>query len=248
VAVVKTRLVSAAARRSRWIPSPAVDETGPEPATRCERYHRPMSETPPTEPTSAADTTESASEPSSESTTAEQAAESEPVSHAKDSSAPHASKLSRWLTVAALVLAVIATSVAVVGWFYPHKSASSAPTYSDQQTKDAKKHICETFMVVDRAVVRNSRLKNPENGGPIGALSVATAARLAFYSGGSYLRDRVSQEPATPADLAKSVNGMASNLEELAIGYLAGAADFTQDELRQSLDDKIKATVEICKK
>jgi hypothetical protein len=208
-----------------------------------------MSETSPTEPTSAADTTESSTEPSPESGAAEPAAESEPVSHANDSSsAPRASKLSRWATVAALVLAVIATSVAVVGWFYPHKSASSAPTYSDQQTKDAKKHICETFMVVDRAVVRNSRLKNPENGGPIGALSVATAARLAFYSGGAYLRDRVSQEPATPADLAKSVNGMASNLEELAIGYLAGAADFTQDELRQSLDDKIKATVEICKK
>jgi hypothetical protein len=41
---------------------------------------------------------------------------------------------------------------------------------------------------------------------------------------------------------------MASSLEELAIGYLAGAKDFTQDEIRQSLDDKIKATVEICKK
>jgi hypothetical protein len=150
--------------------------------------------------------------------------------------------------VAALVLAVIATSLAVAGWFFPHKSASSTPTYSDQQTKDAKKHICETFMVVDRAVVRNSRLKNPENGGPIGALSVATAARAAFYDGGAYLRDRVSQEPATPPDLAKSVNDMGSTLEELAIGYLAGAKDFTQDEVRQSLDDKIKATVEICKK
>jgi hypothetical protein len=149
--------------------------------------------------------------------------------------------------VAALVLAVVATTVAVVGWFYPHKSASSAPTYSDQQTKDAKKHICETFRIVDHEVVRNSRLKNPPDGGPIGALSVATAARLAFYTGGAFLRDRVSQEPATPPDLAKSVNAMASNLEELAVGYLAGAAEFAQDALRQSLDDKIKATIEMCK-
>jgi hypothetical protein len=150
--------------------------------------------------------------------------------------------------VAALVLAVIATSVAVVGWFYPHKSAgSSAPTYTDQQTKEAKKHICETFKLVDHEVVRNARLKNPPDGGPIGALSVATAARMAFYTGGAFLRDRVSQEPATPPDLAKSVNSMASTLEELAIGYLAGAADFAQDELRQNLDDKIKATIEMCK-
>jgi hypothetical protein len=205
-----------------------------------------MSETPFTEPPSGAH----AAEPLPESDAAEQVTASEPVSHARDSSpAPGGSKLLRWVAVAALVLAVISTGLAVAGWFYyPHKGAAGTGTYSDQQTKDAKKHICETFMVVDRAVVRNSRLKNPENGGPIGALSVATAARLAFYSGGSYLRDRVSQEPATPPDLAKSVNAMASNLEELAIGYLAGAADFTQDELRQSLDDKIKATVEICKK
>jgi hypothetical protein len=209
-----------------------------------------MSETPHTKPAHSADTTESSVGPSTESDVTEPAAEPSPAPVVEDSSssASRASRFSRWGTAAALLLAVIATGVAVAGWFYPHKSASSAPTYTDQQTKDAKKHICETFMVVDRAVVRNSRLKNPDNGGPIGALSVATAARLAFYSGGSFLRDRVSQEPATPPDLAKSVNGMASNLEELSIGYLAGAAEFAQDQLRQSLDDKIKATVEICKK
>jgi hypothetical protein len=202
-----------------------------------------MSETSSNEPTSAAE------EPSPESDTVESTAASEPTSHAKDSSDAHPSKLWQWVAVAALVLAVVATGLGVAGYFYyPHKGAAGSGTYSDQQTKDAKKHICETFMVVDRAVVRNSRLKNPDNGGPIGALSVATAARLAFFSGGAFLRDRVNQEPATPPDLAKSVNAMGSNLEELAIGYLAGAADFTQDELRQALDDKIKATVEICKK
>ncbi|HWF70133.1 MAG TPA: hypothetical protein VG187_11300 [Mycobacterium sp.] len=207
-----------------------------------------MSETSPTEPTSAADETESSAEPSPESDAAAPADEPLPKAEAKNSSsAPHASKLSRWITVAALLLAVIATSVAVLGWFYPHKSASSAPTYTDQQTKEAKKHICETFMLVDHEVVRNSRLKNLPDGGPIGALSVATAARLAFYSGGAFLRDRVSQEPATPPNLAKSVNSMASTLQELAIGYLAGSPEFAQDELRQSLDDKIKATIEMCK-
>jgi hypothetical protein len=61
------------------------------------------------------------------------------------------------------------------------------------------------------------------------------------------LRERVAAEPATPPDLAKSVNEMALNLQELAIGYLAGSAEFTQDSLRQSLDDKIKATIEKCK-
>jgi hypothetical protein len=203
-----------------------------------------MPETFPTEPTPSADDTEFASGPSPEYAGAERT----PVSHAKDSSpAPRVSKLSRWATLAALVLAVIATSVAVVGWFYPNKSAS-APTYSDQQTKDAKKHICEAFGIVERAVVKSSHLKNPENGGPIGALSIATARNFAFYSGGAFLRDQVSQNPATPPDLAKSVNDLGTSLEELSIGALSGASQFAQDQLGHSADDRIKASIEICKK
>jgi hypothetical protein len=200
-----------------------------------------MSETPTNEPTSEAETAETSPE--------SDAPWLEPTSHAKESSsAPRGSGLPLWTAVAALVIALLGVGAAAYGYFYPHKSASSAPVYSDQDTKDAKKKICETFMLVDHAVVRNSKLKNPPDGGPIGALSVATAARVAFYDGGAYLRDVVSQTPATPPDLAQSVNAMATNLEQLAIGYLAGGAEFAQDELRQSLDDKIKATIEICKK
>lgn len=197
-----------------------------------------MSETPSNEPSSAAEElTEPVDEPS-------------PTTDVTPAhrSAPGPSKSSRWVPLAALVLAVLAVAAAALGWFYPHKSASSAPTYTDQQQKDAKKHVCETFMIVDRAVVRNSHLKNPENGGPIGALSVATAQRFAFYGGGSFLRDRLNQEPATPTELANPANALASELEELTIGYLAGAQEFVQDELRRNLDDKIKTIVEVCKK
>jgi hypothetical protein len=158
------------------------------------------------------------------------------------------SKLSRWTSVAALVIAVIAATVAIVGWFYPQKGAStSAPTYSDQQTKDAKMHVCTAFMTADRAVVRNTHLKNPPEGGPIGALSVATSARLALYGGGAYLRDQVALEPAAPPNLAKSANALATTLQQLGIGYLASAPEFTQDSLRQNLDSQIKATAEQCK-
>ena len=162
--------------------------------------------------------------------------------------APAPSRFSRWASLAALIIAVLAVAAAALGWFYPHKSASSAATYSDQQQKDAKKHICETFKIVDREVVRNSHLKNPENGGPIGALSIATAQRFAFFGGGAFLRDRLNQEPATPTELANPANALASEPEELTIGYLAGAQEFVQDELRQNLDDKIKTIVEVCKK
>ncbi len=196
-----------------------------------------MSETPEHEPSSAAtEITESAP-----------ATTPAPASHAAPAPVAQPSKVSRWLPLVALVIALLAVAGAAYGYFFPNESAAAAGKYSDQQRNDAKKHICETFKIVDRAVVRNSHLKNPENGGPIGALSVATAQRFAFYDGGAFLRDRVASEPATPKDLADSANALGTQLEELSIGYLAGAQDFVQDELRQSLDDKIKKIVDICK-
>jgi hypothetical protein len=200
-----------------------------------------MSETPSHEPSSAsADVTESVAEPA-----AAPAAAPATTTHTSHAAAP--SKCATWGTLAALVLAILAIAGAAYGYFYPNESAAAAGKYTDQQRNDAKKQICETFKIVDRAVVRNSHLKNPDNGGPIGALSVATAQRFAFYDGGAFLRDRVAAQPATPKDLADNANTLGTQLEELAIGYLAGAQDFAQDELRQNLDDKIKKIVEICK-
>ncbi len=192
--------------------------------------HRPLQRT----------STESVAEPVA--TPAAAPAATTPTSHAAGPS-----KFAKWAAIAALVLAILAVAGAAYGYFYPNESAAAAGKYSDQQRNDAKKHICETFKIVDRAVVRNSHLKNPENGGPIGALSVATAQRFAFYDGGDFLRDRVAAEPATPKDLADNANSLGTQLEELSIGYLAGAQDFAQDELRQNLDDKIKKIVDICK-
>src|ERR1700761_2844565 len=196
-----------------------------------------MSENPSHEPSSAA---EDVAEP----TGAHAAA---PVTTTHTSHAAGTSKFAKWGTLAALVLAILGVAGAAYGYFYPNENAAGSGKYSDQQRNDAKKHICETFKIVDRAVVRNSHLKNPDNGGPIGALSVATAQRFAFYDGGAFLRDRVAAEPATPKDLADNANALGTQLEELSIGYLAGAQDFAQDELGQNLDDKIKKIVEICK-
>src|SRR6202046_260926 len=195
-----------------------------------------MSETPSHEPSSAAeDVTESGG------------AHAAPVTATPTSHVAAPSRFAKWGTIAALVLAILAVAGATYGYFFPNESAAAAGKYTDQQRSDAKKHICETFKIVDHAVVRNSHLKNPDNGGPIGALSVATAQRFAFYDGGAFLRDRVAAHPATPKDLADNANELGRQLEELSIGYLAGAQDFVQDELRQNLDDKIKKIVEICK-
>jgi hypothetical protein len=195
-----------------------------------------MPDTSSTESSSATEVTRSSVKPSPES------------DGNKAAPASRTSQLTHWATLAALPIAVIAIAVAAVGWFFPHKSASaSTPTYTDQQTKDAKAHLCAAFMTVDRAVVRNTHMKNPPDGGPIGALAVATSARLALYGGGAYLQDRLPLEPAAPADLAKAVGAVGATLQELGMNYLASAPEFAQNALRQNLDAGIKTVAERCK-
>jgi hypothetical protein len=201
-----------------------------------------MSETPDLESSSAADVTESIAEP-------EPTPEQPFVSHAKSPEpASGGSGLSKWISFAALGLAVLAIAGAALVYFFPNKSASStAPTYTDQQVKDAKAHICAAFVTVDKAVVRNTHMKSPPDSGPIGALAVATSARLALYGGGAYLEDRVILEPAAAPDVAKAANAFAATLQDLGMGYLAGAPEFTQDEQRQKLEGEIKAMAGFCK-
>src|SRR6201992_1032250 len=136
-----------------------------------------MSETPSHEPSSAA-------EDVTESTGAHAAA---PVTTTSTSHAAAPSKFAKWGTLAALVLAILALAGAAYGYFFPNESAAAAGKYTDQQRSDSKKHICETFKIVDRAVVRNSHLKNPDNGGPIGGLSVGAPQRVGLCGGGALL-------------------------------------------------------------
>jgi hypothetical protein len=146
---------------------------------------------------------------------------------------------SRWIAPAGLAVGVVALTLTLVQWFHPSSHGHGSPSFSDQQVKDAKTSVCGAYTTVHRAVAINTHLQNPPDGGPIGPLAVATSARLALYGGGSYLRDRLTKEPATPEDLAKAVDSLATTLENLAVNYLADVPGFVQDPLRQHLDGQL---------
>ena len=149
---------------------------------------------------------------------------------------------SRWPTFAALAIAALALAVAVLAWFHP----GGSPSFSAQETADAKKNICIASTITRDAVVTNTHLVNPHGDDPVGTLAVAGNARLALLGGGAYLRDRLQAEPATPADLAKAVNAMAGTIEQLGINYLAGATGLAQDPLRSNLDKEIAIIKQLC--
>jgi hypothetical protein len=152
---------------------------------------------------------------------------------------------SRWSTFATLAIAVIAAAVAIGAWFRPAPE-SAAPTFTGQQTAQAKTNVCSAYTAVHQGVVRNTHLADPNPNDPAGQLAIAANARLALLGGGAYLRDRVAGQPATPADLAKAVNSMADTIEQLGVGYLEGASNVVLDPLRHDLDSQIAQINKLC--
>ena len=155
---------------------------------------------------------------------------------------PHWQTSSPWVTLAALAIAVIAVALAIAAWFRPAPS----PSFNDQQTAQAKTHVCSTYTAVRKGVVINTHLANPVPNDPIGQFAVAANARLALLGGGGYLRDRLAAEPAAPGDLAKAVDSMADTIEQLGTGYLADAPNDVLDPLRNNLNSQITQINKLC--
>jgi hypothetical protein len=154
---------------------------------------------------------------------------------------------SRWVAPAGLAVGVVALALTLVQLFHPLSHGNASRSFSDQQVKDGKTHVCVAYTSVHRAVTINTHLEDPHDGGRIGPLAVATSARLALYGGGSYLRDRLTREPATPEDLAKAVDSLATTLEDLAVNYLADVPGFIQDPLLDNLDGQLVDVDRRCK-
>jgi hypothetical protein len=130
-----------------------------------------------------------------------------------------------------LVALSVTLGVAIVGWFRPVPAKPPpVPTYTDQQVADAKTKVCAAYARVHHAVLANTGRSGGSD--PALLLGVAANARIALYDGGEYLVKTLTQEPATPADLAGATRALASAYQELAVDYMTEATD---PEIQQSL-------------
>ena len=133
----------------------------------------------------------------------------------------------RWPAFPAMAIAVIALAVGIVGWFRPathNNQPPPKPTYTAEQTADAKAKICAAFGQVDRAL-------GVANALPSGSDSLVTALniRQVFDVGSRHLFATLAEEPAAPADLATAVRKQASTLEEAVIDYQIGLSNSDPD-------------------
>jgi hypothetical protein len=204
-----------------------------------QRYHRSMSEYPPSGPPAAQGPSGYPAAPTGF-----------PGAAAGSPAWPSPSRgPSRWPTFLALALALVASGLAIVGWFRPSPSAppphSTGPTFTEQQISDAKSHACTAFELVNKGV----RL---ETNGQLGSdpameLAQGTNARLTTISSGWYLKARL--EPAAPADLAAAMQHLSDVLLDLGANYLAGAKDDqpSQAALKSEGNAAFDRVTELCK-
>jgi hypothetical protein len=153
----------------------------------------------------------------------------------------------RWPTFVTLAIALIGVAVGFVGWFRPAPHNSQPPpkpSYTAQQTAEAKAKVCAAVGKLDRAVSVGKGL--PKGDDPLVA---SINIRQIFDVFSRHLLATLAGEPATPNDLAKAVRKEADTLAEVVIGYQDGFGTF-DPELKPVVDANSAAadTVrELCK-
>jgi hypothetical protein len=156
---------------------------------------------------------------------------------------------SRGLTYVALAIAVIATALAIVGWFRPAPPPpaphASSPTYTEQQIADAKSAACSAYDTVKRGTTLQTNL--PQTDDPAMANAQATHAQLSLIAGSWYLREQLNS--ATPQPLAGDINKLADTLLQVGVNAIAGAknADPSQSSRMDDANSAFERVAESCK-
>ena len=154
---------------------------------------------------------------------------------------------SRCLTWSALLVALVACILAVIGWFRPVSAPTAEPTvvsYSDDEVAAAKSKACAAIDLVSTTVTRTSHL---EGGDDVALkLALATNGRLALVTGQAYLIDQT--DAATPSPLVNEIHRYSSLLLQVSMNYLAGKDndDPGQGRAIGDLKDSSGRLVEIC--
>ncbi|HKV22074.1 MAG TPA: hypothetical protein VJR50_23835 [Mycobacterium sp.] len=149
----------------------------------------------------------------------------------------------RWLAPAALLVAVVATALAI--WALVGKSSDASAATAGTGTGDPKSGVCTTFATVSNAV--SLQTHNDLGPDPIPQAAVAGNARLALFGGGQYLLNSI--QPDTPDELAQSARSFAGKLQAVGMNALAGKgnADPEQAPLLADAEQDRKKIADLCK-
>jgi hypothetical protein len=146
----------------------------------------------------------------------------------------------RAIALAALVIALVATGVAITAWLRPAHSSQ----FSGQQSADAKKDVCSAYATVRRGVTEKVTSSRPDD--PIAKTALNIRRQLVLLASSVHLHDALAAQPATPADLAKAVDSLANTLEHVSIDHLAAVDKNTQAQLGHEFSSELAQVGKLC--
>ncbi|OBK71615.1 hypothetical protein [Mycobacterium sp. 1274761.0] len=152
------------------------------------------------------------------------------------------------VSIAALVVALIALGLAAWALLKGPDESNSGSVFTGKTTDDPKGNICEAFNVIRNGVQINTNFQPP--GGPedvTGSMAVAANARVSLYDGGQYLLARL--QPGTPSDLADAVRTFANNLMDIGARSTSGIPNSDPGQAARLKEaDEANATItDLCK-
>lgn len=140
---------------------------------------------------------------------------------------PNSSRSPAVIAVIAMLVAIATLGASAYMWRNPltpidapsaPNAADAEPAFTDADRDEAKAKVCDAYLLVS-AGVANSSAVQAEQGDVLGAIAVATSARLALYGGGQYLLNRV--DPATAPDLAETARAFGNGLMDVSAAAIA---------------------------
>lgn len=154
---------------------------------------------------------------------------------------------SRWLAIASLALALVATGVAIGAWFRPLPShpAPAASTYSSQQVAEAKSKVCAAYSKVHKAIKASSARDIGND--PTAQLAFALNGRQALLAGSEYLRTILADAPAAPKELAATIRKLTDVFQELTVNYLNGLPDSEMEPTLRAGDEATLTIEGLCR-
>ena len=159
-----------------------------------------------------------------------------------------APKQSRAPILVALAAALIAVAVAIGAWFKPTtkppQSSDSTPSYSSQQTADAKKAICAAYAKTLKAVQGAAQQKNSD---PDNEAANIVNVRLAFHVTTDYFQSQLAANPAIDPNLKSAFQDLISSYDELILAQIANSSKEDLDAAYAKTDSADKVVVEACK-
>ncbi|MEM6108581.1 hypothetical protein AAHS21_20455 [Mycobacterium sp. 050272] len=150
------------------------------------------------------------------------------------------------MSVFLIVALLVTLGVAIVGWFRPvQPKPPPAPTYTAKQVADAKAQVCAAHEKVHSAIKASSARERGTD--PTAQLVFAINGQQSILAGSEFLRTTLSQQPATPEELARTVRRLTDIFQELVVDYQNGIPDSEMEPTLRASDDATVTIQGMCK-